>query len=110
MSLTSLSAVPAYLCTVCQGTRAKPWHFQPCMLEPSTGALSSLQVCSRVCSHDFTLAMLSKAPNTPTAFWVPHFNPFPLFHLTETGESHRHSQIQPNTPADPQIRISCWFN
>lgn len=34
--------------TVYWGTRAKPWHFQPCMLEPSTGVLSSpagLQSC-----------------------------------------------------------------
>lgn len=43
--------------------------------------------------------------------WAPSsliLLPFPLFHLTETGESHRHPQILPNTPADPPIRISCW--
>lgn len=31
--------------------------------------------------------------------------PFLCFTWQETGESHRHSRIQPNTPADPQIRI-----
>lgn len=37
-----------------------------------------LQVCSHVCSHNFTFKMLSKAPNTPTAFWMPQIHSLPV--------------------------------
>lgn len=81
MSWTSPSAVPACLCR----HPLSVWEPEPNLGTSSHACWSQvlvpcpvLQVCSRVCSHDFTFTTLSKVPNTPTAFRVPRIHTLPV--------------------------------
>lgn len=61
--------------TVCLGTRAKPWHYQPCVLEPIAGALSSpagLQSCLLTRLHIHNVVKSPQRPHSLPGAPNPH--------------------------------------